>query len=108
MNGVNLGTPVIATLAAGAVLWIGIWRGRRDLGLRAALGVLLAALLMGLATSLALLWWVSGARLPASLGAAPMLIVSNVLGLLATFWPVYIAANWLGRLLAEPGRGAGD
>ncbi|PTA67542.1 hypothetical protein [Deinococcus arcticus] len=83
----------VALLAAGAIFAYGVWMGRRDLGFRAALGVLGASLWSLLPVGL---WFLSAGGRSTPGGALPFLIgLSWVLSFALSFLPVYVAVNWL-------------
>lgn len=86
-----------SVLAAGLLAY-GVWQGRRDLGERAAWGILGATILAGLLASLPFF-------LPPSprLGGA-LLLTFQVVGTLLAFLPLYVAANWLGVIREATGR----
>lgn len=84
-GGLSLGVAV-----AGALLAYSVWLGRRDLGLRAAWGILAATVLSSLVSTLMLL-----APFRQGLGSFSFVLLS-VLSPLLNFLPLYVAANWLG------------
>ncbi len=92
-------------VAAGLVLAYGVWTGRRDLGLRGALGVLGTALLAGLPLPFLLLTpgWISPVQSGAAAYAGTLmtLLLGSALGILATFLPVYVAVNWMEVIRSE-------
>lgn len=104
MQNVNLGNFSSAgldfgLLAAALILVFGIWRGRRDLGQRAALGVLTT--LAG-ATVLSLLGFLLGFRGSGALGSPlVMLTIFSLVSLIVSFLPLYVAANWVEVILRE-------
>ncbi|GGL93464.1 hypothetical protein GCM10010840_34360 [Deinococcus aerolatus] len=89
-------------LAAGLVLAYGVWTGRRDLGLRGAVGVLGTALLAGLPLPFLLLTR-AGWSTPAQSGVGTLMtfLLAGGLGILATFLPVYVAVNWMEVIRSE-------
>ncbi len=102
MQNVNLGTvgtggPELSLLAAALILTLGIWRGRRDLGQRAALGVL--ATLAGIMVLNFL-----GLLLIQQSPGAPSLVTLmgfSLVSLIVSFLPLYVAANWAEIILRE-------
>lgn len=91
------GSLDIGLLAAGVIFAYGVWVGRRDLGQRAALGVL-GAMLWSVLPSLMvitnvgwLMGWLGLLITPASF------LLSIALG----FLPVLVAVNWLGVIRQE-------
>ncbi|CAM3447560.1 hypothetical protein DESA109040_13075 [Deinococcus saxicola] len=100
MGGAGLSFGV---LAAGLLLAYGLWQGRRDLGMRAAWGILGATILAGILPSL-LFFLPPGPRLG---GALPLLIL-QVVGTLLAFLPLYVAANWLEVIREATGQAGGS
>ncbi|WP_221090101.1 hypothetical protein [Deinococcus aquaedulcis] len=83
----------VALLAAGAIFAYGVWMGRRDLGFRAALGVLGSMLWSLLPAGL---WFLMASGRPLSGGMLPLLMgVGWVLSFALSFLPVWVAVNWL-------------
>jgi len=81
-------------LAAALVLVLGIWRGRRDLGQRAALGVLATVVGIFFVSYFAFMLVFQ----PSLMGVVtvPILSVVNMIG---SFVPLYVAANWVEVIL---------
>lgn len=100
MGGAGLSFGV---LAAGLLLAYGVWQGRRDLGERAAWGVLGATILTGLLPMLLFLW-----PLGTSPGSALPLLILQVVGTVLAFVPLYVAANWLEVIRKATGQAAGS
>jgi hypothetical protein len=83
----------LGVAAAGLLLAYGVWTGRRDLGLRAALGILGTALLT---TLLSLIFiFIPFGSAPNTFTGALRLLLLSVLPMLFSFLPLYVAANWL-------------
>jgi len=86
--GLSLGVAV-----AGILLAYGLWVGRRDLGMRAALGILGTAPLAVISSLAFLFVPLSPAR--GTLTGMLFLLLMSALSLLLSFLPLYVAANWL-------------
>lgn len=106
MGGAGLSFGV---LAAGLLLAYGVWQGRRDLGERAAWGVLGATILTGALTGLllspSLLIFLP---LDSPLGGTLPLLILQVVGTVLAFVPLYVAANWLEVIRKATGQAAGS
>lgn len=95
---VSPGSSDIGLLAAGLILAYGVWMGRRDLGVRAALGVLgtllLASLPIGLFGGLVFGRLFTGG-LSGPLAALVLFILPAMLNLSLALLPLYVAVNWM-------------
>ncbi|WP_155298739.1 hypothetical protein [Deinococcus kurensis] len=83
-------------LAAGLIFLYGVWLGRRDIGWRAARGVLAAVVLGGVLPffliQFAPMLFSSDSR---SLTSLLLLTIVNIAGVLVAFLPWLVAGDWL-------------
>ena len=83
-------------LAAGLIFLYSVWLGRRDIGWRAARGVLAAVVLGGVLPffliQFAPVLFSSDSR---SLTSLFLLTILNIVGVLVAFLPWLVAGNWL-------------
>ena len=94
MNSVVPEGSALGVLAAGLILAYAVWVDRRDLGVRAVLGILGTTVVVGLITTLPSYISVIGSFQPRAIGR--FFLLYSLLSTAASFLPLYVAANWLG------------
>ncbi|BBN96318.1 hypothetical protein [Deinococcus grandis] len=89
-------------LAAGLIFMYGVWLGRRDLGLRAAMGVMVAVLMGGLLPMI-VMWSAPQLLFPSSGGlrGSVLMVIWNIVSAGLAFLPWAVALNWLELLRRE-------
>ncbi|WP_161880339.1 hypothetical protein [Deinococcus alpinitundrae] len=102
MNTINVSGAGLsfAVLAAALILVLGVWRKRRDLGMRGMWGTLGTLALISLCEALLVSPGFMGLSMLADGGFVGLALFS-LLNLALAFMPLYVAANWVEVILRQ-------